>query len=384
MAAALLWTALLHCAWGGLHPFSTQFSKNSAVLLIKTALVSSEEHPGLQPGSARLQSNLYTVEMHTSSPVPVEILCLSRLQVLHWQHFRNLTKLEIPQMCCREGEKCSPDLLNLPTELRNSDAYYRHDWNASGSELVWSCQCKESGMYSLIVGTCSSISLIEATGTVEIRNPFGYMSGEDYPLLLFYDVLSEIYIVLSLLWAFLLFWHRSTAVFIQKWVISSVLLCCLLENLAAAQEWKHYNETGLHSVLLIAAVSLLNSWRGSFSRMLMLAMSQGLGVVRSSLGLDLRRIMMLGGGYFLANLCYDFALFYTQHSQLPASVLLATTLPVACLNATCYYWIFVSLVEVKQLLSSQKQVFKLAMYERLVAVLVGTGVLSLFCVGVEM
>lgn len=288
-------------------------------------------------------------------------------------------------MCCKAGEQCSADLLNLPIDLRNSETYYRYDWNESSSELDWSCQCKESGIYSLIVGTCSSsISLIEATGTVQIRNPFGYMSGEDYPLLLFYECLSEIYIVLSLLWALLLFWHRSTAVFIQKWVISSVLLCCLLENLASVQEWKHYNETGLHSALLIAAVSLLNSWRGSFSRMLMLAMSQGLGVIRSSLGPDLRRIMMLGGGYFLANLCYDLALFYTQHSQLPASILLATTLPVACLNATCYYWIFVSLAEVKQLLASQKQAFKLTMYERLVAVLVGAGALSLTCVGVEM
>ena len=390
MATLVLWIALLQSAWAGVHPFhtqvsATQLSKNSAVLLIKTALVASEEYPGLQAGTARLQSNNHAVEMSTSGPTTVEVLCLSRSQTLHWQHFRNLSKLEIPLMCCEQGENCTPGLLNLPAELRDPEIYFRYDWNRTSAGLDWSRQCNESGVHSLIIGTCSStLSLIQATGSVEIRNPFGYMSGEDYPLLLFYECLSEIYIVLSLLWVFLLFWHRTTAVFVQKWVISSVLLCCLLESLASVEEWRHYNEAGTHSSLLIAAVSLLNSWRGSFSRMLMLAMSQGLGVIRSSLGSALRRILMLGSGYFLANLCYDLALFYTQHNQIPASVLLITSIPVACFNAVFYYWIYVSLVEVKQLLAGQKQAFKLAIYERLVAVLVAAAGLALVCVGVEM
>lgn len=390
MATLVLWIAILRSTWAGVHPFhtqvkATQLSENSAVLLIKTALIASEEYPGLQAGTARLQSNNYTVEVSTSGPTTLEVLCLSRTQTLYWQHYRNLSKLETSLMCCIEGENCTPGLLNLPTELRNSEVYYRYDWNQTSTGLDWTRQCNESGVHSLIIATCSStISPIQATGNVEIRNPFGYMSGEDYPFLLFYECLSEMYIVLSLLWAFLLFWHRKTAVFMQKWVISSVLLCCLLESLASVEEWRHYNDTGTHSALLIAAVSLLNSWRGSFSRMLMLSMSQGLGVIRSSLGSALRQIIILGGLYFLSNLCYDFALFYTQHNQIPAFILLIASLPVACLNAICYYWIYISLVEVKQLLAGQKQAFKLAIYERLVGVLVAAAALAVVCVGVEM
>ena len=60
MAAGLLWAALLQIVSSGIHPFDTQVSTNqltkeSAQLLIKTALVNGREFPGLQDGSARLQ-----------------------------------------------------------------------------------------------------------------------------------------------------------------------------------------------------------------------------------------------------------------------------------------------------------------------------------------
>ena len=324
------------------------------------------------------------MEVTSQADLTLEVLCLSHTQVLQWQEYHQTSKLDMSLMCCHREDHCTPGLFALPSDLQGPETYYRYDWNQSTSALDWTRQCNESGIYALIIGTCSSNSSLDISGTVEIRNPFGYMSGEDYPLLLFYEGLSEVYIVLTLLWVLLLFWHRSSAVAIQKWVISSVLLSCALESLACALEWRHYNEVGLHSPVLVAGVSLLNSWRGSFSRMLMLAMSQGLGVIRSSLGSSLTHIMFLGGGYFVSNLFYDLALFYTQHSQLPTFILLIATLPVTCLNAVCYYWVFTSLVDAKQLLASQKQAFKLAIYERLITVLVAAGGASILCVCVEM
>lgn len=78
---------------------------------------------------------------------------------------------------------------------------------------------------------------------VQWRNPYGYLSAIDYPLLHFYGFMCIVYIILAFVWMIFCFKHWKDLLRIQFW-IGGVIMIGLVEKAVFYEEYSNMNETG--------------------------------------------------------------------------------------------------------------------------------------------
>jgi len=180
-------------------------------------------------------------------------------------------------------------------------------------------------------------------------------------------VFALLYLVLVAAFGVLLLKYRKILLYLQLGILA-VLIYAVIENAA----WYFYrlglNKVGNYSYPALAFVVLLSSINKTITRVLVLGIGMGLGVVKWTLGTTQTKVAMLA--VFYSFFAFLFQL-YTEISSLskkeifPGWVSFVIIIPSAFFDTLFYYWIVLSMIRTIQQLTLRCQVLKLDMYKKI-------------------
>jgi len=125
-----------------------------------------------------------------------------------------------------------------------------------------------------------------------------------------------------------------------------------------------YNSNGANSLSLSIIAAILNTVKRAMSRMLVLVVSMGYGVVKPTLGDRVPRVLLVGVSYFVFGTLLEVLNWIGHSSDFSVMFRLLFVLPVAALDSTFAVWIFVELSHTVTALHARRQTAKLQLYNR--------------------
>eukprot|EP00908_Phaeocystis_cordata_P015802 Transcript_26992.p1 GENE.Transcript_26992~~Transcript_26992.p1 ORF type:complete len:504 (-),score=210.75 Transcript_26992:59-1474(-) len=250
------------------------------------------------------------------------------------------------------------------------------DANQTGSSVRTKVSVVRSGVHYLLLASCDlQTGGVLVSGHTTWLNPYGYLPGELYPFLPFFGALSLAYVALGVIWIVLCLRHCAQLLPLQS-CISAVLFLGAVETATWYFDYVSFNAGGTRGVAPVVLGVLLSTVKKTVSRLLVLVVCLGYGVVRPTLGNVAYKVMGLGLVYVFFNALLDVASNVSQLSQLSVSARLLLILPMALLDAFFYWWLFSGLTRTLQQLSSRRQSAKLLLYRRFSHVLLAAVVVS--------
>ncbi|RHN38564.1 putative Lung seven transmembrane receptor [Medicago truncatula] len=173
-------------------------------------------------------------------------------------------------------------------------------------------QINATGIYYLYFMFCDpNLEGTTFTGRTVWRNPNGYLPGKMQPFITLYAFMSLAYLLLGLAWflRFLHFWKEKDVVHVHlHYHITAVIALGMVEMAFWYFEYANFNATGSRPMGITIWAVTFTSVKKTLSRLLLLVVSMGYGVVRPTLFEGfVSRVTVLGGFYFVA--CEVFELF---------------------------------------------------------------------------
>lgn len=201
----------------------------------------------------------------------------------------------------------------------------------------------KTGIYNLLFISCDpQLKGLTMTGKTVWKNPDGYLPGRMAPLMNFYVFMSLAYLLLSAVWFFQYLRFRMDILPLQH-CITAVILLGLLEMLFWYLDYANFNNTGMRPLALTTWVVTIGAFRKTVSRILILCVSMGFGVVKSTLGGLTSKVLLVGVTYFIASEMLDIAEHVGIIDDMSGRSKLFLVLPDAFLDAFLILWIFTSL-----------------------------------------
>ncbi|KAH9245984.1 hypothetical protein BASA81_016525 [Batrachochytrium salamandrivorans] len=214
-----------------------------------------------------------------------------------------------------------------------------------------------TGLKYLLISSCNELTgSVVLDGKTEWKNPFGYLPGELHGFLPFTLGLAITYVGIGLVWAVLSFWHWRELMILQTYV-TVVLGLSMMEMTFRYYDYSQFNAHGSRSTELMLWASMLHTMKQTVSRMLVLIVSMGFGIVKPSLGDSANTVWGLGGLFFFFSMIqrvYELS----AHTSAVTFMQYVTMLPVASLDLVFFVWIFRSLSEVMSQLEAKTSVGK--------------------------
>lgn len=174
------------------------------------------------------------------------------------------------------------------------------------------------------------------------RNPDGYLPGKMAPLMTFYGFMSLAYLVLGLLWflRFVQFWRDITQL---HYHITAVIALGMCEMAVWYFEYVNFNSTGHRPMGITLWAVTFSSVKKTLSRLLLLVVSMGYGVVKPTLGGLTSKVLLLGAVYFFATEALELVEHLGNINDFSGKTKLFLFLPVTFLDSCFILWIFASL-----------------------------------------
>lgn len=265
---------------------------------------------------------------------------------------------------------------------------FRHDLRFAANQSAAAVRTKvavaRSGVHYLLLASCDlQTDTVLVSGQTTWLNPYGYLPGELYPFLPFFGCLSLAYVGLGVVWLVFCLRHCAQLLPLQS-CISAVIFLGAVESATWYFDYVSFNAGGTRGVAPVVLGVLLSTVKKCVSRLLVLVVCLGYGVVRPTLGYVAYRVMALGLVYFLLSATLDVASNVSKLSQLSITARLLLIIPMALLDAFFYWWLFSGLARTLQQLSSRRQSAKLLLYRRFSHVLLAAVVASSLWVGWQM
>lgn len=243
---------------------------------------------------------------------------------------------------CKQGEVIripSATEINWPivlsAQFRGNSLFARmHDKEVS---------ITKTGMYNLFFVVCDpKLKGLTMNGKTSWKNPDGFLPGRMAPLMNFYVYMSLAYFLLSVIWfsQYVRFWKDILQL---QHCIAAVIGLGLFEMILWHIEYVHFNNTGTRPVAITTWVVTVGAVRKTLSRILILSVSMGYGVVRPTLGGLTSKVILLGITYFLATELLNIAEYVGTINDISGRARLFLVLPNAFLDAFLILWIFTSL-----------------------------------------
>merc|ERR1712137_197376 len=233
-----------------------------------------------------------------------------------------------------------------------------------------------SGMYYIKYFNChqSGAGTVHINGTISWMNPFGNLSAELYPFVWFFALMTIFYLVIGVIWMILsaIYWNQ---LLVLQNCIAGVIFLGMVECITWYFDFLSYNIGGEFNWVAISIGVFSSTVKRTVSRLLVLVVSMGFGVVKATLGTSSYQVFFLGGLYFVVSLTQQLILTYLREGESEFLNFLATVIifPAALLDTIFYWWIFLSLSRTIQQLTLRKQEVKLRMYTSFLYVLIGSG-----------
>ncbi|XAR53119.1 hypothetical protein NMG60_11021532 [Bertholletia excelsa] len=240
-----------------------------------------------------------------------------------------------------------------------------------------------TGMYNLFFISCDpKLKGLTMSGKTLWKNPDGYLPGRMAPLMRFYVIMSIAYALLCLIWfsQYMRFWKD---ILLLQHCITVVIVLGLFEMTLWYFEYAHFNSTGTRPVGITTWVVTVGAVRRTLSRLLILCVSMGYGVVRPTLGGLTTKVLLLGLTYFLASELLNIAEYVGTINDVAGRARVFLVLPDALLDAFLILWIFTSLSRTLEQLQAKRSSVKLDIYRKFSNALAVTVIASVAWIGYE-
>ncbi|KAL6514675.1 hypothetical protein OROGR_020254 [Orobanche gracilis] len=290
----------------------------------------------------------------------------------------DLAKLE----GCKQGEviRISSDK-KWPVVI---NVYFRGNKLSTHMKNNKEVDIKRTGMYNLFFITCDpELKDMRVTGRTVWKNPNGYLPGRMSPLMKFYIVMSIAYAVLCAIWVFQYARHWDDVLLLQH-CITSVIALGLLEMTFWYFDYAYFNTTGIRPVGITTWVVTIGSIRKTISRVLLLCVAMGYGVVRPTLGGLTTKVLLIGITFFLASEMLNIAENVGSINDIAGRARVFFVIPVAFLDAFLILWIFTSLSKTLEQLQAKRSSIKLDIYRRFSNALAVAVITSVVWIGYEL
>ncbi|XP_039172786.1 transmembrane protein 87B [Eucalyptus grandis] len=201
----------------------------------------------------------------------------------------------------------------------------------------------KTGMYYLYFMFCDPYlkgTIIK--GRTVWRNPSGYLPGKMAPLMVVFGLMSLAYLVFGLIW-FLKFVKHWKDVVQLHYHITAVIALGMFESALWYSENSNLNSTGRRPMGITMWAVTFSAVKKALSRLLLLVVSMGYGMVRPTLGGITSRVLLFGGAYLVASESYELVEHLGNINDLSGKTALFLVLPVTLLDACFILWIFSSL-----------------------------------------
>uniref|UniRef100_A0A7I4D0Z7 GOST seven transmembrane domain-containing protein n=1 Tax=Physcomitrium patens TaxID=3218 RepID=A0A7I4D0Z7_PHYPA len=166
--------------------------------------------------------------------------------------------------------------------------------------------------------------------------------------------------------------------------ISAVIALGMSEMALWYFDYLNFNMTGSRPMGITMWAVTVGAVKKTVSRLLILVVSMGFGVVRPTLGGLTSKVLLLGGTYFLAAESLDVVENVNTINDPPGKERLFLVLPVAMLDALFILWTFTSLSRTLEKLQARRRFAKLELYRKFTNSLAMAVVVSVAWIGYEL
>ncbi|KAK7328243.1 hypothetical protein VNO77_22346 [Canavalia gladiata] len=283
---------------------------------------------------------------------------------------------------CKQGEiirRPSATDINWPVIL---DVHFKGKYRTASLDSK-DISIRKTGMYNLFFVACDpKLKEMVMSGKTIWKNPDGYLPGRMAPLKKFYVFMTLAYACLSIIWFFqyVRFWDDVLQL---QHCITAVIALGLFEMLLWYFEYVNFNNTGTRPIVLTTWVVTVGAIRKTISRLLILSVSMGYGVVRPTLGGLTSKVLLLGITYFLASELLNITEYVGTINDVSGRARLLLVLPDAFLDAFLILWIFTSLSRTLEQLQAKRSSVKLDIYRKFSNALAVTVISSVAWIGYE-
>ncbi|KAM8858809.1 transmembrane protein 87A isoform 2-T2 [Spinachia spinachia] len=235
------------------------------------------------------------------------------------------------------------------------------------------------GPYLLVVQIVSSKQNANWNLTLDVmmKGSHGYISITEWPLMIFYMVMCIVYIFYALLWFIWAACYWKDLLRIQFW-IAGVIFLGMVEKAVFCAEYENTNAVGSASPGLLIFAELVSALKRTLARLLVIIVSLGYGIVKPRLGQVMHRVVGLGILYFsFASIEGVLRITGAKDSDLA----LLANIPLALLDSSLCWWIFVSLAQTIKTLKLRKNPVKLSLYRHFTNTLIFAVIASIIFMG---
>lgn len=252
----------------------------------------------------------------------------------------DLAKLE----GCKQGEIIVHRSADEPNWPRSIPFVFQGN-NLEAKEQPDTIYITKSGMYNIYFMFCDpNLKGTIINGRTVWKNPTGYLPGRLAPLLKFYGFLSLAYLILGLIW-FLQYVHFGDDILQLQNCITAVISLGMLEMTLWYFEYANFNATGRRPMSITTWEITFMAIKKIVSRLLLLVVSMGYGVVRPTLGGITSKVVLLGAIYFVASEALELVENVGNINDVSGRARTFLVLPVAVLDTFFIVWIFTSLTK---------------------------------------
>ncbi|KAK7277076.1 hypothetical protein RIF29_18226 [Crotalaria pallida] len=292
-------------------------------------------------------------------------------------------ELQNDHKCENVGEviiQNNPDNPELPKRIKTF-------FQGTKEEVIMETQTVQintTGMYYLYFMFCDpELKGTTIKGRTVWRNTNGYLPGKMAPLMTFYGFMSLAYLLLGLVWflRFVQFWKDIIHL---HYHITAVIALGMCEMAVWYFEYANFNSTGTRPMGITLWAVTFSSVKKTLSRLLLLVVSMGFGVVRPTLGGITSRVLLLGLVYFIASEALELVEHLGNINDFSGKTKLVLVLPVVCLDSCFILWIFSSLSKTLEKLQTRRNLAKLELYRKFTNTLAVSVLLSIAWIGFEL
>ncbi|KAM7264433.1 hypothetical protein ACFE04_002116 [Oxalis oulophora] len=285
---------------------------------------------------------------------------------------------------CKTGEVIIHQNPNNPLWPRRIKTFF----TGNESEVKMDPETVEidrTGMYYLYFVYCDpQLKGTFIKGSTVWKNPNGYLPGKMTPLMTFFGFMSLAYLVLGLLW-FLRFVRYWKDIIKLHYYITVVMALGMSEMAMWYFEYANFNSTGRRPKDVTFWAVTFTSVKKTVSRLLVLIVSMGYGVVKPTLGaVTSNKVLLLGVVYFIASEGLEIFENMGNINDYSGKAKLFSVLPAAVLDAWLILWIFSALAKTLEKLQMRRNAAKLDLYRRYTNSLAGCVLLSIAWIGFEL
>ncbi|CAN8284446.1 unnamed protein product [Cochlearia groenlandica] len=242
----------------------------------------------------------------------------------------------------------------------------------------------KTGMYYLYFMICDpELEGAVIRGRTVWKNPNGYLPGKAAPLMRFFGFMSLAYLLLGLVW-FLRFVKFLKDIIQLHYHITLVIALGMCEMAVRYFEYANFDSTGMRPMDVTIWAVTFSSVKKTVSRLLLLVVSMGYGVVKPTLGGITSRVVLLGVIYFVATEALELVEHLGNINDFSGQTMIFLVIPVALLDACFILWIFSSLARTLEKLQIKRNMAKLELYRNFTNALAFSVLLSIAWIGFEL